>query len=252
MKYVFVTGASGGTGFGICERFAKAGWGLILTSRNGEQAEEAAKKLTDNYAVFARGFELDIGDEARVKMIFDTMRSEEKLITALVLNAADLGMNQNAFDVDLNDWRRVLETNLVWNFSVMRAAALHMKDAGGGSIVAIGSNTARRAIDNRSAYIASKGGLCALCKALAIEWGDLNIRVNTLVSGSIKTVRWEAQTDEWRKIRQNRAPIGDIADYTDIANAAFFLSGDEARVITGTELIVDGGVDAQLVPREVR
>ena len=126
-----------------------------------------------------------------------------------------------------------------------------MEAAGGGSIVFIGSNTSRRAIPNRAAYIASKGGMTALVKALAIDWGPLGIRVNIIQSGSIKTARWSAQTEAWRQVRRDRAPIGDIAAFEDLAEAAFFLCGDGARVITGAELVVDGGVDAQFVPRAV-
>lgn len=252
MKYVFVTGASAGTGYAICQRFAREGWGIILTSRRAEEAERAAGKLAEEHSVYTRGFGLTVGSEAEVQTIFDTLRREGHFVSAVVLNAADLGMNQAAFTVPLEEWRCVLETNLVWNFSIMRAAAAHMRELGGGSIVIIGSNTARRAIVDRSAYIASKGGLISLAKALAIEWGELGIRVNVVVSGSIKTARWAAQTEEWRQIRRERSPIGDIADFEDIANAAFFLAGDEARVITGAELVVDGGVDAQFIPRAMR
>lgn len=250
-KYVLVTGASAGTGYAICERFAREGYGVILTSRSANSAEDAARRLTEKSGVYARGFGLSAGCEGDVQALFQTLRKEGQLVTQLVLNAADLGMNQNALETSYEDWMRVIETNLGWNFTLMREAARHMKECGGGSIVIIGSNTARRAIANRSAYIASKGGLVSLCKALAVEWGEFNIRVNIIISGSIKTARYEARTEEDQRRVCARAPIGDIAAFEDIANAAYFLASDESRVITGAELAVDGGVDAQFVPRSM-
>ena len=248
-KYVLVTGASAGTGYTICKRFAREGYGVILTSRGQKSADEAAKKLAGETGAYARGFALSAGCEADVKAVFDTLKAEGRMVTQVVLNAADLGIGQNALETSYEDWMRVIETNLGWNFTIMREAARHMKECGGGSIVIIGSNTARRAIPNRSAYIASKGGLTSLCKALAIEWGELGIRVNIIVSGSIKTVRYDAQTEENQRRTCMRTPIGDIADFEDIANAAYFLAGDESRVITGAELVVDSGMDAQFLPR---
>ncbi len=249
MRIAFITGGSSGTGRGICERFAQAGWGICLTSRNEESAKGAAAELAQRYHVPTFGFGLSAGNEAEVTAIFRQLHQAEYCVQALILCAADLGMDQNSLSVPLEEFRRVLETNLVWNFSICRAAAEQMRQAGGGAIVFIGSNTSRRAIPDRAAYIASKGGLTSLSKALAIDWGGYGIRVNIIHSGSIKTARWAAQTEEWRQVRRDRAPIGDIADFEDIANVAFFLASDEARIITGAELTVDGGVDAQFVPR---
>ena len=186
-----------------------------------------------------------------MQAVFDAVAAAGHTVGALVLCAADLGIGQDTMTVPLETFSAVLETNLVWNFSLCRCAAAQMEAAGGGSIVFIGSNTSRRAIPNRAAYIASKGGMTALVKALAIDWGPLGIRVNIIQSGSIKTARWSAQTEAWRQVRRDRAPIGDIAAFEDLAEAAFFLCGDGARVITGAELVVDGGVDAQFVPRAV-
>jgi len=249
--FVLVTGASKGTGLAVCERFAREGWNVVITSRRAEDAEAAAAFIRERYPVRAMGFASSADDLEGVSSLFKTLREEHCQVGALVLNAADLGMGQNALEVSLDDWQRVINTNLCWNFALMQECARGMTQSGGAMVI-IGSNTARRAIPDRSAYIASKGGLTALCKALAIEWGQYGIRVNIIISGSIKTERWASQTEEWRQIRRDRAPIGDIADFSDIANAAYFLASEEARVITGTELTVDGGVDAQFVPRDMR
>lgn len=247
---VLVTGASQGTGYAIAARFARAGYAVCVTSRDEAMAEAAAGAIAAEYGVPAHGFALTPVDEAAVVDAFARVRAHGLYVGALVLSAAHLGIGQDSLTIPLDEWRAVLDTNLAWNFALMRQAALQMREQGGGAICVIGSNTARRAIRDRAAYIASKGGLASLVKALAVEWGPLGIRVNTVVAGSIKTARWDSAAEEWRDIRRKRAPIGDIADFEDIADAAYFLCSPQARVITGAELLVDGGVDAQFLPAE--
>ena len=142
----------------------------------------------------------------------------------------------------------VIETNLLGAFLLCREAAKRMRQCGGGAIVIVGSNTATRAIRDRCAYISSKGGLASLVRSMAIELGRFGIRANCLVPGSIKSIRWEEHTEEWREIRRRRSPLGDIADNNDLAEAAWFLGTGLSKSITGTELLLDSGVGAQLVP----
>lgn len=248
MKLAFVTGAASGTGRAIAERFAREGWGICLSSRSGARAQEAARALGSAYGVPSFGFGLAPGNEQAVQEGFGAIAGEGHWVGALVLCAADLGIGQDSLTVPLADFRSVLETNLVWNFSLCRAAAQQMRAHGGGAIVFIGSNTSRRAIPGRAAYICSKGGMTSLAKALAVDWGKFGIRVNILHSGSIKTARWNERTEQQRRASCARAPIGDVAEFEDIACAAYFLASGEARVITGAELCVDGGADAQLFP----
>jgi 3-oxoacyl-[acyl-carrier protein] reductase len=128
-----------------------------------------------------------------------------------------------------------------------RQAAKHMVELGGGSIVFVGSVTGIRAVKNRSAYTTSKSGLHGLARNLAVELGFLNIRVNTVISGGIKTSRYYARP-EIKDSPHNKNPMGDIAEFQDIANAVYFLADNEqARIITGAELAVDSGVLACLL-----
>lgn len=217
MKLAMVTGAASGTGLTIARRFARAGWGVCVTSRSAERAQEAAQGIAAEFGVPAMGFALAAGDEAAVQAVFDAVAAAGHTVGTLVLCAADLGIGQDTMTVPLSAFSAVLETNLVWNFSLWRCAAAQMQSAGGGGIVFIGSNTSRRAIPNRAAYIASKGGMTALVKALAIDWGPLGIRVNIIQSGSIKTARWSAQTEAWRQVRRDRAPLPDGGPADDCA-----------------------------------
>lgn len=247
-KAALITGASGGSGLRVAREFAAKGYDVFVTSRDGDRAQAAAELLQKEYGVFTRGFALGAREEGQVLEMFRAIGEGGRYVSALVLNSADLGLDMDPLTVPLEEWMAVIRTNLGWNFSIARQAAARMKDHGGGSIVFVGSNTSRRAIKGRSAYIASKGGIVSLAKALAVDWGQYGIRVNCVLPGSIKTARWGARPEEQRRQSLARVPLGDIADFDDLAHAAFFLSGDGAKNITGAELVLDGGVDCQLFP----
>ena len=152
------------------------------------------------------------------------------------------------FTVPVEEFQRVFETNLVWNFMIVRQAALRMKEHHKGAVVFIGSNTSYRAIPNRAAYGASKGGINAMSKAFAIDLGPYGIRSNVVLPGTIKTARW-VEMGSKQIVNGTITPIGDISDFEDIAGAAWYLGSDESKNVTGTELIVDGGMSAQLYPQ---
>lgn len=253
-KAMFVTGGTTGTGFAIAERFAKEGYDIFITSRNGKRAQEAADMVAVKYNVYAKGYGLDIRDEQAVVEIFNDIDAQERFVESLVLNAADLGFGTDPakgmdfFNVPVEEFQRVFETNLVWNFMLVRQAALRMKEYRKGAIVFISSNTAYRAIPNRAAYCASKGGINAMSKAFAIDLGPYGIRCNVVLPGTIKTERWR-QMGSKQIVNGILTPIGDISDFEDIANAAWYLGSDESKNVTGTEITVDGGMSCQLYPQ---
>lgn len=152
------------------------------------------------------------------------------------------------FECSIEEFGRVFETNLVWNFMIIRQAALRMKEYHKGAIVFISSNTAYRAIPNRIAYSTSKGGINAMSRALAVDLGQYGIRSNVVLPGTIKTERW-VEMGEKRIVDGSLTPIGDISDFEDIANAAYYLGSDESKNVTGTEITVDGGMTCQLYPQ---
>lgn len=246
-RAVLITGASGGTGLAIAKKFASEGYSIFISSRSETEAKTAAETISQTYSVYAEGVRLSSDCFEDTDLAFKKIKDSGYVLCALVLNAADLGIDMPALAVDISDWARVINTNLCWNFKTVQNAARIMTE-NGGSIVFIGSNTSTRAIKNRSAYIASKGGIASLTKALAVDFGEYGIRVNCVASGSIKTVRFDALSPEVQESRKRRVPINDIADFEDIANAAWFLASDMSKNVTGTVLTVDGGADAQLFP----
>ena len=251
---VLITGAQSGTGYGIAEVFAKNGWSVFITSRQGEKARKAAQKLSDAYGIFAKGYECDIGNEQQVVDIFKDIDDTGCFVETLILNAANMGFDakdpaagQDFWTVSAQDFGRVFETNLVWNFTIIRQAAIRMRQQGKGAVVFIGSNTAYRAIPNRAAYSASKGGIIALSKALSVDLGPYGIRCNVVLPGTIKTERW-VQMGNKQIVNGQLTPLGDISDFEDIGNACWFFGTDLSKNITGAELIVDGGMSCQLYP----
>lgn len=255
-KAMLVTGGTVGTGLAIAERFAKEGYDVFITSRSGERAQEAADLVAGKYGVYAKGYGLDIRDEQAIMDMFQDIDAKERIVETVVLNAADLGfgtdpaVGMDFFTVPVEEFQRVFETNLVWNFMIVRQAALRMRELHKGAVVFISSNTAYRAIPNRSAYCASKGGINALSKALAIDLGPYGIRSNVVLPGTIKTRRWE-QMGSKQIVNGSLTPIGDISDFEDIANAAWYLGSDASKNVTGTEIIVDGGMSCQLYPQKL-
>lgn len=245
---VFVTGATNGTGYAIARRFAREGWDVFLGSREGARAQEAAERLKAEFPVYARGFQTEIFDEENVRAIFEEIRAEGRLLDTLVLNAANLGIGQVSLEVDVRDFMRVYETNVGWNFMMARAAALQMKEKKKGAIVFIASNTAHRVTENRCAYCSSKSAILGMSKSFAVDWGRYGIRSNCVLPGMIKTVRWQNDLFNTKSALCNYTPIGDIAAFEDVANAAWFLGSDQSRNTTGAEVNVDGGMSAVLTP----
>ncbi len=167
-----------------------------------------------------------------------------------MLNAANLGIGQVTLTMDVSQLVDVYNTNIFWNFMMARQAALQMKEAGIGSIVFITSNSAIRVTENRLAYCSSKSAILGMSKSLAVDLGRFGIRSNCVLPGMIKTVRWQSNLNNCQKSLPNHTPLHDIAEFDDVADAAWYFGSDQSRNITGAELVVDGGNLAQLTPSE--
>ena len=254
MKTVLITGACINTGVAIVEKFASEGYTVIFTGRNSEKVHAAEKAYREKFPeATIIGYHIDsllderTVDEESVEKMFADLDGQGITVDALVLNAADQGLGMEIFENPLTDFMKVMNTNVTWNFYLSECAARRMKENGGGSITFINSNTAYRAIPNRIAYVASKGGQLGLMRALAMDLGKYNIRVNAVLPGMIKTDRWEKNPDFYAKVPSRYTPIGDVAVGADVADAVWYFVA-HARNTTGAELVVDGGNTIQLYP----
>lgn len=253
-KTALITGACINTGVAIVEKFASEGYNVVFTGRNTERVAAKEAEYRAKYPeVEILGYAIDsllderTVDEESVDQLFAMLDSRGIFVNTVVLNAADQGLNMKVFENPLTDFVRVFNTNVTWNFCICEHAAARMKENGGGSIVFINSNTAYRAIPDRVAYVASKGGQLGLMRALALDLGKYNIRVNAILPGMIRTDRWEKNPEFYANVPSRFTPIGDVADGADIADAAWYFA-ECARNTTGAELVIDGGNTIQLYP----
>ena len=160
----------------------------------------------------------------------------------LVNNAGLISPMIHFLEADYEWWNRIISVNLTGTFLCCHRAAHIMARNGGGSIINMSSGGATRAHRAFAAYDASKGGIEAFTRALALDLGPYNIRVNTLVPGSIDTTGMD---EEARKLRGINIPIGRVGESNDMAGPAVFLASDDASYITGHAVTVDGGMLAQ-------
>ncbi len=252
--YTLITGACINTGVAIVEKFATEGKNVVFTGRSPEKVAAAEANYRAKFPqVDIRGYAIDsllderTVDEAAVEAMFAYLDGEGIFVETLVLNAADQGLGITALENPLTDFMRVLNTNVVWNYCLSEHAVRRMKEAGGGNIVFVNSNTAYRAIPDRIAYIASKGGQLGMMRGMALDFGKYNVRVNAVLPGMIKTDRWEKNPDFYATVPSRYTPIGDVAVGADIADAVWYFAAC-ARNTTGAELVVDGGNTIQLYP----
>ena len=253
-RTVLITGACVNTGVAIVEKFASEGWNIVFTGRNIEDVLNAEKTYREKYPeVHIIGWQIDslidekTVDEKAVENMFSSLDSQGIFIETLVLNAADQGLGITALESPLTDFMRVINTNVAWNYCLSEHAAKRMIKNGGGNIIFVNSNTAYRAIPDRIAYIASKGGQLGMMRAMALDFGKYNIRVNAVLPGMIKTDRWDKNPEFYANVPSRFTPIGDVAVGEDIADAVWYFAV-HARNTTGAELVVDGGNSIQLYP----
>ena len=254
MKTVLITGACINTGVAIVEKFASEGYNVIFTGRDAEKVKAAQKSYREKFGnVTIVGYQIDsliderTVNEKAVEEMFDDIDKQGLFVETLVLNAADQGLGITAFENPLTDFMRVININMVWNYCLSEHAAKRMIKNGGGNIVFVNSNTAYRAIPNRIAYSASKGGQLGMMRALALDFGKYNVRVNAVLPGMIRTDRWVKNPDFYASVPSRYTPIGDVAVGADVADAVWYFAAC-ARNTTGAELVVDGGNTIQLYP----
>lgn len=253
-KTALITGACINTGVAIVEKFASEGWQVVFTGRNPEKVYAAEKLYKEKFPhSYITGYHIDslldekTVDEKSVDTLFSELDRKGLFIDTLVLNAADQGLGIEVFENPLTDFMRVINTNMVWNYCLCEHAAKRMKENGGGNIIFINSNTAYRAIPNRIAYSASKGGQLGMMRAMALDLGKYNIRVNAVLPGMIKTDRWDKNPEFYANVPSRFTPLGDVAIGKDVADAVWYFAS-LARNTTGAELVVDGGNTIQLYP----
>ncbi len=247
-QVVIVTGAGSGIGRGIARMAAREGASVMIAELNSESAAG-----TDDELRAAGGksafIETDVADEASVEAMVKKTIETFGRVDALVNNAGiDLEGETTAFSTQT--WRRVIDVNLGGAFLCSRSCLPALRKQGG-AIVNIASVHAMYGFAGAAAYDSSKGGIVALTRSLAVENGPHQVRVNAICPGYIDTPLWETflaeeeDPEKTDRLTRESHPLRRRGTPQDVANAARFLISDEASWITGTTLVVDGGMGSQ-------
>ena len=242
-KAALVTGGSRGLGLEAARALKEAGAKVAVVARRASFFEEARKALGED-ALYLEG---DVRDEARLEAIAQEV--EEKLgpLTVLV-NAAGVSWGAPSLEMPVEKVREVLEVNLVGAFLASRVAARRMKERGYGKIVHIASVAGLKGeypeVLDAVGYSASKGGLIALTRDLAVKWGRWGIRVNALAPGFFPTRMTEKVLPRAEAFLKATLPLGRPGAPGELGGAVLFLASPASDYVTGAVLPVDGGATA--------
>lgn len=245
-RVAVVTGGNGGIGLGMARGLAKAGAAVVVAAR--DRAKSAAA-VTELAALGARALaiEVDVADEASCRALIENTVAELGRLD-IVVNNAGIALRKPPQDYTVADWHKVLDTNLTSAFICAHAAYPHLKRAGGGKIINIGSILSIFGAPFAVAYAASKGGIVQMTRALATAWAKDSIQVNAILPGWIDTDLTVSAREQVPGLNENvlkRTPTGRWGRPEDFEAIAVFLAGPGSAFVTGTAIPVDGGYSIQ-------
>jgi NAD(P)-dependent dehydrogenase (short-subunit alcohol dehydrogenase family) len=245
-KIALVTGAAAGIGAATAELFAKEGAKVGVADRDFEQARKVAASIGENaFAIHA-----DVTNANEAKEMVQAIVARFGGLDVLVNNAG-LGTRGTVVSIEEDEWDRLINVNLKSVFLVSKYAIPEMSKRGAGSIVNLASTVSVAGIPDRAAYVAAKGGVAALTRAMALDHADQNIRVNSVAPG----VTWSNYYEDMLKTVQDpdsfvaglkaRSPLNRYATPYEIATMILFLATDESTFATGGMFTMDGGYTAR-------
>jgi NAD(P)-dependent dehydrogenase (short-subunit alcohol dehydrogenase family) len=241
-KVAVITGSTRGIGKSIAEEMAKAGAKVVISSRKAEACEAVLKEFQarrqDAIAV-----PCNVGYKDQLQSLVDRTLAQWGRIDIVVCNAASNPVFGPLSKVSDEAFDKIMLTNVKSVFWLANMTIPQMASRGGGSVVIISSIGALRGSNVNGLYGTSKAAEAGLCRALAVEWGPSNVRVNCILPGLVKTdfarALWE--DEERRKRREQATPLRRLGEPKDIGGVAAFLASDAAAFITGQMIVADGG-----------
>jgi len=240
-KVAIVTGGNGGIGLGMARGLAAAGAKVVVAGRNAQKNAAAAKELG------GIALQVDLLSEADCRNVVKETAKQLGRLDILVNNAG-INIRKQPQEYSLEEWRRVIDTNLTSAFACSQAAYPEMKKAGAGKIINIGSMMSIFGASFTTPYAASKGGIVQMTRGFACAWAKDNIQVNAVLPGWIDTDltrRAREQVDGLHERVLARTPAGRWGEPADFAGIAVFLSSAASDFLTGTAIPVDGGYSVQ-------
>lgn len=242
MSVAIVTGADSGIGRATAVALAERGFDLGITWRSDEEGARGTASDVEARGARAQVRQVDLGDPRRGAGVVGELAEALGGVDVLVNNAAT-GSSAPFLELELDDWRHVLDVDLTAAFTAGQEAARRMVAAGrGGRIVNVTSVHEHVPLRGSSAYCAAKGGLGLLTKVMALELAQHGITVNAVAPGEIATPMTGAHDRDPGGIDRPRIPLGRPGHAREIAGAIAFLASDDASYVTGESFVVDGGL----------
>lgn len=241
-KTALVTGGNGGIGLGMARGLAQAGARVAIAGRDKAKNAAATKELPDSISI-----EVDLKDEKACRSAVEEAARRLGRLDILVNNAGT-NIRKQPQEYSLEEWKAVLDINLTSAFVASQSAYPHMKKAGAGKIVNIGSMMSIFGAAYAAAYSASKGAIVQLTKSLATAWAKDNIQVNAVLPGWIDTELTIAARQQVAGLHERilrRTPAGRWGTPEDLAGIAVFLAGPASDFVTGAAIPVDGGFSVE-------
>jgi len=236
-KTALITGASGSIGGSIAKKLSSLGANVIITGRNKKKIDELKKKLKpNNLAIIA-----DLSKDTEIENLSEKSIKKFNSVDILINNA---GINKDALSIRMTkeQWDEVININLTAAFKLSQLAIKSMIKQKWGRIIGISSIIGIGGNIGQSNYAASKAGMIALHKSLALEFASRGITVNCIAPGFIESPMTEALTEEQKEIMLKKIPVGKVGKPDDIANCVEFLTGENASFITGSTVNINGGM----------
>jgi 2-deoxy-D-gluconate 3-dehydrogenase len=245
-RVAVVTGGNGGIGLGMGRGLARAGASIAIAGRNSTKNRAAVEELT---ALGAKclAIEADVLQEASCRALVERAAEHFGRLDILINNAG-IAIRKPPQDYTAAEWHRVLDSNLTSAFLCSHAAYPHLKRAGGGKIISIGSLLSLMGMPHAVAYAASKGGLVQMTRSLATAWAKDNIQVNAILPGWIHTDLTDTARVEVPGLNERvlaRTSAGRWGEPSDFEAIAVLLAGTGSQFITGAAIPVDGGYSIQ-------
>ena len=236
-KNIIVTGASGGIGNAIIKKLNEAGANILASGTRVEKLEEL-KKNYENIKIL----KFDISQSDKIEEFIENATNELGGSLDGIVNNAGITQDNLAIRMNLDEWQKVININLTSTFLMSKFAIKKMLKNKSGKIVNITSVVGHTGNLGQANYTASKAGIVAMSKSLAIEYAKKNININCISPGFIKTAMTDKIDEKFKEVIISKIPSGRLGEPDDIANAVLFLSSDQSDYINGETLHVNGGM----------